>query len=863
MEKDSNTKQFDVGGMTCSACAAHVEKAVNAIDGAKCTVNLLLNRMEVQTDGSVDAAKIISAVEKAGYTAVPRGETTGEPPQIKKSNRTLIGLWTSVGFLAVLMYVSMGHMFSFPMPHFMHGTKNAMTFALTQALLLIPIVAINIKYFSRGFKALVHLRPNMDSLIAVGSGAAILYGIAALYGIGYGLGHGDFALVERLGMDLYFESAGTILTLISVGKYLEERSKGKTGEAVKKLLDLSPKTAVLITPDGEKEVPSAQLKAGDTVLVRPGSAVPADGTVISGAASVDESAITGESVPVEKSEGSTAICATVVKSGVMTVRVDRVGEDTTLSQIVKLVEQAGGSKAPIARLADKVSLFFVPAVMGIALIALVGWLIAGYGIQFSLSIAIAVLVISCPCALGLATPTAIMVGTGRGARMGVLYKSAQALETAHKVTAVVLDKTGTVTLGRPSVTDFTVIDGDEDELVSIIAAAERMSEHPLAQAVVAYAQSRGAARAECSGFAMTEGGGITAKVRGKSVAVGNARLMKKQGVEIDGDITARAESAADEGKTVLYCAVDGCIAALVALMDTVREDSRAAIAELRRMKIKVTMLTGDNERTARAVAHSLGDIEYRAEVMPSDKERAVSALRSEGHTVAMIGDGINDAPALAAADVGCAIGAGTDIAIEAADVVLMKSGLTDAVNALRLSKSVLRNIKQNLFWAFFYNAICIPVAAGAFVWAGLRLSPMIAAAAMSLSSVCVVLNALRLRFFKPISLTAAADAVPAGSAAKSNLVAAKTEQVDNEINNNKKEISKKGENKMNTVTVKIGGMTCGHCSARVEKAIAELGYTVRVDLSAGTAAIEGSVVDLAAVQSAVESAGYEFLGAAQ
>ncbi len=838
-------KKFNVTGMTCAACAQHVERAAKKVEGVtKVEVNLLLNKMTVECDG-VATERIVAAVEQAGYGASEIGaEKKKETTVIKdaEQKKAWIRLWVSVGFLIPLMYVSMGHMIGLPLPSAFHGTSGAMIFALTQFLLCLPVIIINSKYFTVGFKTLFKGAPNMDTLIAVGSGASLLYGVIAMFCIGYGLGYGNAEIVDKYRMDLYFESAATILTLINVGKYLEARSKGKTSEAVTKLMDLSPKTAVVIESDGtERTVSASELKAGDLIAVRAGSAIAADGVVEWGEAAVDESAVTGESIPSDKRAGSLVTGATSVKSGFIKVRVQRVGEDSTLSQIVRLVEEAGGSKAPIAKLADRVSRFFVPTVMGIALVAAVIWWCLGYGFAFGLTIGIAVLVISCPCALGLATPTAIMVGTGQGARLGILFKSAEALENAHKVMAVVLDKTGTITYGKPTVTDVFSVAGNREDFISLAASVEKNSDHPLAKAIVEYADGQGVKAMQSEGFTMTEGGGISATVAGKTVNAGNARLMKSCGVDIT-EVKNVSDIWAKSGKTPIFFARDGKLIGAFALADTVKPSSRDAIERFKRMGLKVMMLTGDNADTAKAVADELG-IEFTAEVLPADKERVVRELQASGYRVAMIGDGINDSPALARADTGIAIGAGTDIAIETADIVLMKSDLSDAATALSLSRATIRNIKENLFWAFFYNALCIPIAAGAFVPLGFKLNPMFAAAAMSLSSVCVVLNALRLRFFKP---KAARDNSSAQCSCNNCNLSPEDGKGDIKIMERK-------------VVLSIEGMTCNHCVAHVKKALEAIdGVTADVNLEAKQAkvACPDSVTD-DALKNAVAEEGYE------
>ncbi len=743
------TGKFDITGMTCSACSARVDKAVRSLDGVnEVNVNLLMNNMSVDyDDDAVTEGEIIGAVIAAGYGASKTGEKktetrdTGVEDEIKSMKIRLI---VSVALLVPLMYLSMGHMWNFPLVNlWIKGYEDALAFAFTQLLLTLPIVIINRKYFINGFKTLFHGAPNMDSLIAIGSGASLVYGIVAIYCIGYGLGHGNRELVESYMMNLYFEGAATIVTLITLGKYLETRAKGKTSRAIEKLIDLSPKTAVVIRNGKEKTVAVEDVKVGEYVVVKAGQTVPLDGVITEGNGAVDESAITGESIAVEKTVGDSVTGATVNKSGYFVFRVEKVGEDTTLAQIISLVEEAASSKAPISKLADKVAGVFVPVVIGIAIVTAVVWLLIGKGAGFAFTMAVSVLVISCPCALGLATPTAIMVGTGRGAQLGILIKSAESLETACKTDTVVLDKTGTITEGKPSVTDIIPSGVTENELLSVAAAVENASEHPLARAIVEKAKDMDVKTAE--DFKQTAGRGVSGVVNGKKILAGNYKMM------CENNVTATENTAlAAEGKTALYFAADGKFIGIIAVADTVKETSRAAIDAMRDMKLKVVMLTGDNKVTAEAIRKSLNLTDAIAEVLPSGKEAEVRRLQSEGRSVAMVGDGINDAPALTRADVGVAIGAGTDVAIEAADVVLMKSDLRDAVTAMKLSRAVMRNIKQNLFWAFFYNVLGIPVAAGALYWlGGFCLNPMIAAAAMSFSSVFVVSNALRLRFFKP------------------------------------------------------------------------------------------------------------------
>ena len=842
-------QKFDVTGMTCSACSAHVEKSVAKVPGVRSvTVNLLSNNMAVDYDetASSDAA-VIHAVEEAGYGASVHAGAASSRPQAKAApaadpmaaeianmKRRLI---VSFVFLIPLFYISMGNMMGLPLPHFLHGTENALVFAFTQLLLTLPIAYVNRKYYQVGFKTLFKGAPNMDSLIAIGSAAAMIYGVVAIYMIGWGLGHGDTALVEQYSMDLYFESAGMILALITLGKFLETRSKGKTSEAITKLMDLAPKTALVEREGVEAEIPVEEVAVGDLLIVKPGASIPVDGEITEGSAAVDESAITGESIPVDKGPGDRVIAATINRSGYFKFRATKVGADTTLAQIVALVEDAANSKAPIAKLADKVSGVFVPVVICIAVIAAVTWLLLGHTVEFALSIGIAVLVISCPCALGLATPVAIMVGTGKGAENGILIKSAEALETAHTIDTVVLDKTGTITEGKPRVTDIRTADGlSETELLTIAASVEKPSEHPLSTAIVEEAARRNLSLRAVTGFEAVAGQGVAAEVGGVRYLAGNRRMMEENRIEL-GDFAEKGETLSGEGKTPLYFAGEGKALGVVAVADTVKPTSRAAIEAFGQMGVDVVMLTGDNKRTAAAIQKQLGIGRVVAEVLPQDKEREVAKLQEQGRKVAMVGDGINDAPALTRADVGIAIGAGTDVAIESADVVLMKSDLLDAVTAIDLSRAVIRNIKQNLFWAFFYNSIGIPLAAGVFFSVlGWKLNPMFGAAAMSLSSVCVVSNALRLKLFQPRRAAAS-----------------------NTNSNQQEKINPKEEIISMKKTMVIEGMSCGHCSARVEKALNALdGVTAKVDLEAKTASIEteGRVSD-EQLKAAVTDAGYD------
>ena len=853
-------QKFIVTGMTCSACSAHVDKAVRRLPGvSEVNVNLLSGSMTVDWQGALTADDIISAVAKAGYgAALPQeGKSGGQAAQARPAAQAMeedqknmkLRLISSLVFLLPLFYLSMGHMMGWPIPPCFLGEENAMVYALTLFLLTLPPLIINQKYFRVGFKTLFHLSPNMDSLIAVGSSAAVLYGVAALYFIGWGLGHGDMALVHRYSMDLYFESAAMIVTLITVGKYLESRSKGKTGQAIARLMDLSPKTATVLRNGAETEIPVEQVQAGELVLVRPGGSVPVDGVVVEGESSVDESALTGESLPVDKGPGDTVISASINRSGALTLRATRVGENTTLAQMIRLVDEAASSKAPIAKLADKVAGVFVPVVMGIALLTAAVWLLTGHSVEQALTSGVAVLVISCPCALGLATPVAIMVGTGKGAERGILIKSAEGLETLRSVTTVVLDKTGTVTEGKPRVTDLHPLgDATAEELLCVAASLEKPSEHPLGAAIVEEAQRRNIPLVPVTGFRAVHGKGVEGDIQGGHYLAGNAAMLADAGVSL-GEHQAVADQLAQQGKTPLCFVQDGAPVGIIAVADTVKPTSKAAIEGFQKLGVKVVMLTGDNRRTADAIGRELGLTQVIAEVLPADKERQVAALQARGEKVAMVGDGINDAPALARADVGLAIGAGTDVAIESADIVLMKSDLMDAVTAVELSRATIRNIKQNLFWAFFYNIICIPVAAGVFYpLFHLQLSPMFAAAAMSLSSVCVVTNALRLRFFQPtIQPPCPCQGEESGCAIPPTTCESDGCAVPNT----------KGEQTVMVKKVIVEGMMCQNCVKHVSKALNGLpGVTAQVDLESKTATVTGDVSD-DAIREAVTEAGYE------
>ena len=848
-------EQFDITGMTCSACSSRIEKSVAKLPGIKeVSVNLLKNSMVASYDETVlDTASIVQAVEKAGYGAFPktsvqnksRTENRAAKPEVSTAQAEYKQMKQRLLFSALftipLFYISMGHMMGWPLPGWLLGMENAMSFAFTQFLLLIPVVFINFKYFRVGFSTLFHGSPNMDSLIAIGSSAATVYGIYAIYKIGIGLGHGDMELVHGFMMDLYFESAGMILTLITLGKTLEARAKGKTSDAITKLMNLAPKTATVERNGQEIQVPVEDVQMGETLIVKAGESIPVDGIVLEGFSSVDESALTGESIPVEKHSGDKVIGATINKSGYFKMQATKVGDDTTLAQIVRLVDEATSSKAPIAKLADKVSGVFVPVVIGIALVAIIVWLLAGYSFEFALSIGISVLVISCPCALGLATPTAIMVGTGKGATNGILIKSADALETAHNIDTVVLDKTGTITQGTPVVTNALCREGtSQKELLQIAASLEKLSEHPLADAIVSEAEKGGSYFLPVSGFKQIPGQGITGLIDGQLCLAGNRRLMEANGVS-GGALLQLGEAMAVDGKTPLFFARAGQLIGVIAVADVVKPTSKQAVQELSAMGIEVVMLTGDNAKTAEAIRRQVGVDRVVAEVFPQDKEKEIRRLQSAGKKVAMVGDGINDAPALARADVGIAIGAGTDVAIESADIVLMKSDLLDVSTAIQLSKAVIRNIKQNLFWAFIYNIIGIPVAAGLFyIPFALKLNPMIGAFAMSFSSVFVVSNALRLRWFKAQHITLVEGEIPP-------ILETPIQKIS------------KGAFQMKK-TLKIEGMVCGNCVKHVHKALTEISgvQDVVVHLESKSAQVQLSQpVGDEVFKAAIEDAGYE------
>ena len=852
-------EKFDVTGMTCSACSSRVEKCVSKLEGVKeVSVNLLTNSMQVEfNDAVIQEQGIIDAVVHAGYGASVQGkkETSSGKQKTREEGTDPVKehleymkkrtIWSFI-FLIPLMYVSMGHMIGLPLPGFLHGTVNAVGFAMTQFLLCIPVIYINRAYYTKGFSTLFHGAPNMDTLIAVGSTASLVYGIFAIYRMGYGLGVQDLDLVNRYLHDLYFESAVMILALINIGKYLEARSKGKTSEAINKLMDLAPKTAFVERSGGVVEIPAEEIQIGDILQVKPGSSVPADGVVLEGTTSIDEAAITGESIPVQKVPGDSVIAATMNKAGFFRMKASKVGDDTTFSQIIHLVEDASASKAPIAKIADKIAGVFVPIVMTIALITAVVWILSGADFEFALSCAISVLVISCPCALGLATPVAIMVGTGKGAENGILIKSGEALEVTHNIQSVVLDKTGTITQGKPVVTDIYGVKTDSTELLKIAAAMEKKSEHPLAEAVLAKAAEEDISLPEASEFSAVAGMGIEAVIEGKKYYAGNLRLMKEKNISCAG-IEDYLETLTGEGKTPLLFAAEKELLGVIGAADVVKPTSAQAIRELKKMGIQVIMLTGDNERTAKAIQRQLDIDTVIAEVLPQDKEREVAKLQESGRKVAMVGDGINDAPALARADVGIAIGAGTDVAIESADIVLMKNDLLDVVTAVGLSKAVIRNIKENLFWAFFYNVCGIPLAAGVFYTAfGLKLSPMFGAAAMSLSSLFVVSNALRLRFFHVLKKPQQEENIRSAEV--------NTEQT---VNTAAKAADNKEE--MNMYTMKIEGMMCPHCQAAVTKALNGIeGVKAEVNLEKKEAYVEApDSVSKEDLTKAVVDAGYE------
>ncbi len=817
--------KFNVTGMTCAACSARVEKVAGQVPGVlRAEVNLLAGKLTVEAETEAVSQLLVDAVNRAGYGASPEGKKIqakeSSPDQALKQLKCRVIY--SFAFLLVLMYFTMGHMIGLPVPKVLHGKENSLVAALLQLCLTLPVVYLNRVYYIRGLKALFHRAPNMDSLIAVGSGAALIYGLIALFSMAHAMGIGDWDTVVRHSEDLYFESSAMILTLITLGKYLETRAKGKTGDAIRQLMDLSPATAQVIRDGQEITLNAQDVKVGDVVVVRTGGSIPVDGTVISGRASVDQSALTGESVPIEKNPGDSVVAATINTEGYLEIRTDKIGADTTLSKIIHMVEQAGGSKAPIARLADKVAGIFVPVVMSLALITFIVWMIAGEEIGFSLTNAISVLVISCPCALGLATPVAIMVGTGKGASMGVLFKNAESLENLHLVDTVVLDKTGTLTKGRPSVTDVIAGSVSQERLLQIAASLEARSEHPFAKAIMERAKDM--TLLDVTDFESLPGRGVSATIDGLRYWGGNGKLMEELGVA-----AADLSEQSGEGKTPLYFSCeDGTYLGAILAADVLKEKSAEAVLEMGKLNLDVVMLTGDNAQTARSIARRAGIDRVIADVLPVDKASNIQKLKDEKHRVLMVGDGINDAPALVTADVGMAIGAGTDIAIESADVVLMEHSLMGVSRAVALSKATIRNIRQNLFWAFFYNCLGIPIAAGVlYPNFGIRLSPMLAAAAMSLSSVFVVTNALRLRFF-------------------------------NDNRKRKKKVNK--EERAMTTVIKVNGMMCPHCKARVESVCKEVAGTADavVDLEKKQVTVTGTA-SVDAIKNAIVNAGYEVM----
>ena len=824
---------FDIVGMTCSACSARVEKCVSSISGVEnVSVNLLKNSMTLTYNEELtDTSEIINAVKKAGYGASVKGERpNGSSKAVADEELSSLKkrLIISAVFEIPLFYLAMGSMLGLPLPSFFLGEENALIFAFTQFLLLLPILIAAARYFTGGIKALIHRSPNMDSLITIGAGSAVVYGIYAIYRIGFGLGHGDTQTVHHFMMSLYFESAGMILTLITLGKTLEARAKRRTSDAITGLMKLAPNVATVERDGIEEIIPAEDIRKGDVLIVKAGESIAVDGVILEGSASIDESALTGESIPSEKSVGDTVMGATVSRSGYFKMRADKVGDDTALAQIIRLVDDASASKAPIAKLADKISRIFVPAVISIALVSAIAWLIITRDVELALSIGISVLVISCPCSLGLATPTAIMVGMGKGATNGILIKSAEALQGAHTVSTVVLDKTGTVTEGQPKVTDvYPAEEVDRAFLLRVAASIEKLSEHPLATAVVNAAKEEELELIPAQELQQISGGGISAVLDGKTAIGGNRRLMEQYGLQ-SSELFELGESLAENAKTPLYFAYDGRLLGIIAVADTVKHSSRSAVRQLKDMGLEVIMLTGDNKKTADAIARQVGIHTVVSEVLPADKEKQIRTLSQGGKKVAMVGDGINDAPALARADVGIAIGAGTDIAIESADIVLMRSDLSDVPKAIRLSRAVMRNVKQNLFWAFFYNVIGIPVAAGLlYIPLGIRLDPMIAGAAMSLSSLFVVGNALRLRTVR--------------------------------LSEKKHKASLEAMDGGSSVTLTVKGMSCEHCVARVKKALSELDgvSSVDVELSSGKCRISLShEVSLQTLVAAIENAGY-------
>lgn len=856
--------------MTCSACSSRVDKAVAKLPGIKNhSVNLLKNNMLVEFDEQIlSPSEIIKAVENAGYKAslltsnTQNNTNVSTPNKIDQAHQEMKNrLIISLIFAIPLFYISMGHMFNMPLPSFLLGTENAIAFAFTQFLLLLPIIFVNFKYYQIGFKTLFNLSPNMDSLIAIGSSAAIVYGIYAIYKIGFALGHNDLILAHHFSMDLYFESAGMILTLITIGKFLESRAKGKTSDAITKLMNLAPKTAIRIQNNIESEISIDKINLNDILAVKAGTSVPVDGVIIEGYGIIDESALTGEPIPCEKTINQAVIGGTINKSGYFKMRVTKIGADTALAQIINLVDEATSSKAPIAKIADKVSGIFVPIVITLAILTTIGWLIYGESLEFALSIGICVLVISCPCALGLATPTAIMVGTGKGASYGILLKSAEALETAHNLNTVVLDKTGTITQGQPHLTDVITFNQiTPQEILTLIASLEKLSEHPLAEAIIQEATKQQLKLLPVDKFMQIPGGGITGIINNKRYFAGNQKLLTSYQL-INKQIFNLGTKLAQMGKTPLYFAQEDTILGIIAIADTIKPSSKQAIKELNDLGLNVYMLTGDNLNTAKQIAFEVDipSTNIIADVLPQDKEAKIRQLQSQGQKVAMVGDGINDAPALARADVGIAIGAGTDIAIESANIILMKNNLLDVVTAIKLSKAVIKNIKQNLFWAFIYNIIGIPVAMGLFYLSfGLKLNPMIGAFAMSFSSLFVVSNALRLRFFKSNLNTSNLKTMNSTTTTNFQVVNLNTIQGDDNMGllNNLFPKKNQGTKKI----INIEGMMCQHCVKHATEALQAIKGVDKVEVNLehknATVFIDDNVTDAQLTQAIVD-AGYE------
>lgn len=849
-------KKFDVTGMTCSACVANVTKAVEKLDGVSdANVNLMTNSMKVNFDeNKINDEKIIKAVEKIGYGANPAGEKTkSEDRPVDDREKTLKHrLISSSIFMLILMYIAMGPMIHLPTPGIFHGREGAVIFAFSQFLLALPVVYINRDFYISGFKGLKNRAPNMDSLVAIGSLAALVYGIFAIYMMAYGFGQGDMELVDAYRHNLYFESSAMILTLITVGKYLEEKSKNKTRSSLANLMDLAPKMATVIE-DGEEVVKNIEdVREGDILLVRPGESVAVDGKVIEGASSLDESAVTGESMPVQKSVGDRVISASINTTGSFKFQAEKVGEDTTISQIIKLVDEANQSKAPIAKLADEIAGVFVPAVLIIAALTFGVWMALGYGFENALNFAISVLVISCPCALGLATPVSIMVATGKSADFGLLFKNAEVLENLHKIDVIVMDKTGTITEGKPKLTDI-VTDLGEDEFLKIAASIEKNSQHPLATAILNYAEEKNIKLDDANNFNSVSGRGLSAEINSEKFFAGNKDFMLEEKINLK-DFESKAEKLAGEGKTSMYFANVSEVLGIISVKDLPKKSSKDAIKLLRDMGKKIIMLTGDNEKTAEAIADEIGVDETLAGLLPQDKNKEIEKIQKSGKKVLMIGDGINDAPSLAKADIGMAIGHGTDVAIESSDVVLMRSDLLDVVSALELSKATIKNIKQNLFWAFFYNIIGIPLAAGLLYPSfGIRLSPMFAAFAMSMSSVFVVNNALRLRRFKARGIN------------NKNLETSLKKE--NEALNTKNDHEEKSENikkledKNNLTKIKVEGMMCGHCEKRVADALEKTGKAKNVVASHENSSVEFIDKGLSPeeIENAIEEAGYKII----